>query len=724
MNRRASAAAVVLALAFLLEPCLAQGPSADVDSISWWEVQPVGVGDSQPQLRITTTEVQGSGADLYVRFGKPPTLTQYDAVSKRSTTSNEEIVLHGETNPQLVSGTWYVGVHRPPGTLVDLDFQHELIPSLKEGMGATPYPPRVRGGGGVSFRTWAPFAQGVYLVGDFQGWIPWITPMAAESNGHWSLDVRGLGDGAQYKYVIWTGSQLLWRADPRARDLVNSAGNSVVLDSSGWNWSGPAYGTPAWNDLVIYELHVGTFEDQPGGAPGTFASAIQRLDDLVEIGVNAVELMPVCEFPADFSWGYNYSHPFAIETAYGGAEGLQQFVREAHARGIAVLLDVLYNHWGPNDLPHWVYDGWSISPWGGIYFYNSVLAQTPWGDTRPDFGRPEVRSYIRDNVMYWLDEFQVDGYRWDSTSNIRKGPLGDIPEGWSLMQWCNDEIDNFQPWKISIAEDMYEAPNDWITKDTGAGGAGFDSQWDALFVHPIRAAVITPNDDNRNMWEVRNAIAHYYNGDAFQRVIYTESHDEVANGKSRLPEEIFPGQPDSYWSKKRSTLAAAIVLTSPGIPMLFQGQELLEDGHFEDTDPVDWTKKTTFAGIRLMYGDLIRLRRDWYATTRGLKGNNTNVHHVNDVDKVIAYHRWDQGGPGDDVVVVANFRNQSWNSYRIGLPRAGVWKVRFNSDWSGYDPGFGDHPSLDVTAQSTPWDGMPFSAELSFGPYTAVILSQ
>jgi 1,4-alpha-glucan branching enzyme len=271
---------------------------------------------------------------------------------------------------------------------------------------------------------------------------------------------------------------------------------------------------------------------------------------------------------------------------------------------------------------------------------------------------------------------------------------------------------------------MYDAPNHWITKTTGAGGAGFDSQWDALFVHPIRAAVVDPNDNNRNMFDVRDAIGHYYNGQAFQRVIYTESHDEVANGRSRVPEEIWPGNASSYYSKKRSTLASALVLTSPGIPMMFMGQEFLEDGYFSDDDPLDWNKLALFSGIHAMYRDMIGLRRNLGGNTRGLQGNNTNIHHVNNGDKVIGFHRWDQGGAGDDVIVIANFKNQAWTNYRIGLPSPGLWQVRLNSDWVGYDSSFGNHASPDLLAEQVPHDGMPYSASFSFGPYTAVILSQ
>ena len=487
----------------------------------------------------------------------------------------------------------------------------------------------------------------------------------------------------------------------------------------------PSFTTPPWNEMVIYEMHIGTFNDTVGGTPGNFNSAISRLDQLVSLGVNAVKVMPVNEFAGDFSWGYNPSDPFAIESIYGGMNEYKRFINECHARGIAVIQDIVHNHYGPSDLDMWRYDGWYTNNLGGIYFYNDYRASTPWGDTRPDYGRGEVRVYIRDHAMVWLQEYRADGLRWDSTVNIRNTNNGvgtDIPDGWSLMQYANNEIDAAVSWKISIAEDLQN--NASITKDTSAGGAGFDSQWDAQFVHPIRDALITGSDSSRNMFSVRDALVHKYNSDSFERVIYTESHDEVANGKSRVPEEIWPGNAGSWASKKRSTMGGALVMTSPGIPMIFQGQEVLEDGFFADTDPVDWTKLTTYAGIQTMYRDLIRLRRNWFDTTRGLRGQNINVHHINDTNKVIGFHRWQNGGAKDDVLIVANFANTTYSSYNLGFPRAGLWKVRFNSDWNGYSSDFANWSSFDTTAVSGAKDGMSYNANVGIGAYTVIILSQ
>ena len=243
-------------------------------------------------------------------------------------------------------------------------------------------------------------------------------------------------------------------------------------------------------------------------------------------------------------------------------------------------------------------------------------------------------------------------------------------------------------------------------------------------MHPIRQAVIARDDASRDLGAVSQAIEHRYDEDAFKRVIYTESHDEIANGRARVPEEIWPGKVDSWFSKKRSTLGAALVLTSPGIPMLFQGQELLEDRWFHDKDPIDWSRVEDEHGILGMYRDLIALRRNRLGVTRGLCGQNLQICHFDDEAKLIAFHRWDQQGPTDSVMVVVNMTNENRDEYAIGFPRAGLWKTRFNSDSYNYGQNFANHPTPDVEAYEEEIDGLPCSGKISIGPYTVVIFSQ
>jgi 1,4-alpha-glucan branching enzyme len=590
------------------------------------------------------------------------------------------------------------------------------------GMGAVPHAE------GVAFRVWAPNAEKVFVTGTFNKWRETATPLYSEQNGCWSADVQEAKEGDEYRYIIEGPEHTLSRIDPYARRVTNSVGNGIIYNPHAFDWSDDHFRLPSWNELVLYEMHIGTFHDTPGGQPGTFESAIAQLPYLQQLGINVIEVMPIAEFPGDFSWGYNPSHPFAVESIYGGPDAFKQFVKAAHQHGIAVILDVVYNHFGPTDMDLWQFDGWSENGKGGIYFYNDHRSQTPWGDTRPDYGRGEVRQYLRDNALMWFEEYHVDGLRWDATAYIKNiegneaNPVNDIPEGWSLMQWINEEIQQRYPGKLCIAEDLRN--NAWVTKDVGAGGAGFGAQWDSEFVHPIRQAIISPDDQFRDLGAVASAIEHRYDLDAFCRVIYTESHDEVANGRARVPEEIWPGKVDNWFSKKRSTLGAAITLTSPGIPMVFQGQEFLEDRWFHDQDPVEWWRAEEQGGILSMYQDLIALRRNLSGVTRGLCGQEVHVFHFDDAAKIIAFHRWAEQGPGDSVVVVVNLAHQSHDGYVIGFPRGGLWKARFNSDSYNYGPDFANHPSPDVEAHEGETDGLPCHGQISIGPYTVVVFSQ
>ena len=576
---------------------------------------------------------------------------------------------------------------------------------------------------GTTFRVWAPHADAVFVTGDFNGWSDDAAPMSAEEGGVWSADLAGVGAGARYRYRIVTGDAAVTRIDPHARAVTNSVGDAIVHDAA-FDWGDDAFEMPAWNRLVVYEMHIGTFHRAEDGTPGTFADAVAKFDHLRRLGVNAIQIMPAQEFAGDLSWGYNPAHIFAVESAYGGPDAFKAFVREAHARGFAVILDVVYNHFGPSDLDLWQFDGWSRDDKGGIYFYQDHRSATPWGDTRPDYGREEVRRFIRDNALCWLEEFRVDGLRFDMTLYIRtitgdEGSEADaLPEGWSLLQWINEEIAHAHPGRITIAEDLRR--KDAVTAPVGEGGAGFGAQWDAAFVHPVRAALTAAQDGDRDMGAIEAALTHVYGGDPFGRVVYTESHDEVANGRARVPHEI-DGEGRAGWAaQKRSTLGAALVMTAPGIPMMFQGQEFLQGGWFQDSVPLDWDLDEEFRGIVRLWRDLIALRLDRDGGTAGLSGRDVEVVHLDHDRKTIAFVRRD-GGAAGEVLVAMNFGAGAMDDLTIGLPGDGIWRLRVNTDWEGYSGDFEGHASADLVPQKADEDGRPFRATLGIGGYTALI---
>jgi 1,4-alpha-glucan branching enzyme len=588
-----------------------------------------------------------------------------------------------------------------------------------QGMGAIVHP------GGVAFRVWAPNAQAVFVKGDFNKWSEDATSLSHEENGYWYADVKSAKPGQEYKFVLIHGDQKLERIDPYVRQVTNSTGNGVIYDPARFDWQADHFELPAHNELVVYEMHIGSFFTDAEGKPGDFEAAMEKIGHLKRLGVNAVQIMPIAEFAGDYSWGYNPAHIFAVESAYGGPDGFKRFVREVHQQGVGVILDVVYNHFGPSDLNLWQFDGWQENGKGGIYFYNDQRAETPWGSTRPDYGRPEVQRFIHDNAQMWLEEYHVDGLRYDSTLFIRTidGNEGnDLPEGWRLMQQINDDLNSRFPRCITIAEDLRSNP--WLTKPTEENGAGFHAQWDANFVHPVRAVVTQVQDEHRSMETICQAISFRYEGDAFRRVIYSESHDEVANGKARVPQEIHPDDPTGWYAQKRSTLAAGLVFTAPGIPMLFQGQEFLQGEWFRDDVPLNWDLNEQYQGIVRLYRDLIRLRLNRKSDSRGLCGQFLNIYHVNEADNVLAFQRWDQHGPGDDVVMVFNFSNAPKENYEIGMPAPGMWKLRLNSDAKIYSNDFEGFFSSDIEAFEGSRDGLGAHATLSIGAYSLLIFTQ
>jgi 1,4-alpha-glucan branching enzyme len=593
--------------------------------------------------------------------------------------------------------------------------------STRPGWGSTPY--YDASGTGVTFRVWAPNATSVYLPGSFNNWSTSTTHLSQEqtngnADGIWSLDLPGITNGSQYKYYF-TGASTPYKNDPRARLVTTpgAGGNSIVYDPNAFNWAGDSLTPPAQNDLFIYELHMGTFPSS--SVPSRFVAATNKLDYLKSLGVNAVEVMPIAEFGnTGDSWGYDPAQPFAVDNSqYGGPDGFKIFVQACHTRGLAVLLDVVHNHYGPSDLDMWNFDGYSGGGplgGGGIYFYetNTNLQITPYGDTRPNFSSNEVCSFIQDNFTMWLSECHVDGFRWDTPNLMMHDNLNNyIPAAGNLINAVNAMIHTNYPGKISIAEDVYNY-------------IGFDSAWDTSFPYAVMPVLTNTVDASRDMNLIANAIQYNvrYGGTASSaRIVFLESHDVVGdlNGGNRLVTAIDSATPNSYRARKLSTLGATVAFTAPGVPMFFQGQEMLENQSFDSSRPVDWSKTNTYSNIVQLYRDLISARRDLKGYTPGLEGDQCAMLQVDNVSKLIAFHRWKSAAPSQDAVVIANFGNTNYPIYNLNFPSAGTWYVHFNSDSTNYGSDYGNNGSSAVTAS-----GNPATASVSIGPYSALILSQ
>ena len=259
---------------------------------------------------------------------------------------------------------------------------------------------------------------------------------------------------------------------------------------------------PNWNELLIYELHIGTFNRDSPGVQGTFDDAKGRLNYIAGLGFNAIEIMPAFDFDSTTSMGYNPALPFAMANAYGTLGAMKSLIKAAHIAGLAVILDVVYNHLGP-DLESCLqtFDGTTDPGWQGIYFYQDNRMFTPFG-SRPDFGRGEVRQYLRDNaIALCLQELHADGLRLDSTIGIRHnvegyGDMGPNEDGRTLLRWFGEKKRASQPWKIMIAEDLQNDTS--VTRDALFGGIGLDCSGTTGSSH-FRQMMFATDDSDRGI---------------------------------------------------------------------------------------------------------------------------------------------------------------------------------------------------------------------------------
>ncbi len=569
----------------------------------------------------------------------------------------------------------------------------------------------------TEFRVWAPFAKSVSLA------VPYISydtsnalPMEPEGDGYWSLARKDVEPGQTYKFLIDTGTEVLRRNDPRGRALTTSNNGDSIVVAPTFEWRDTGFVGRPINEHILYELHVGTFNRRDPASQGTFFDAIEKLDYLADLGITAIELMPITSMLNSTGWGYNTISIFAVESSYGGRRGLMEFVDACHARGISVILDLVYNHFfGGTDL--WQFDGWSENGRGGIYFYNDPRGDTPWG-SRPDYGRPEVRQYILDNITMWLEEYHVDGFRLDSTIYMRNtagngDPATNIPDAWSLLQDITTLAHEINPRAILIAED--DSSTSAIVDPVSIGGCGFDAQWQLNFSRSIRGELNVPTPYAGNFF---TELTTSYGNSPFHRIIFSDSHDTAANGYARINTATSETNPTSKLAQQKTIVANAAALTANGTPMLLQGIEFLQGGDFNDWNELEWKKTESLSGIVNAHRHIIDLRHNRYGNTAGLMGASQEILHQNEKDRVVAYHRWDAGGVRDDTVVVLNLGDGAFDSYQLRFPARGTWHARFNSTWKGYSRDF-----KETTVDTVDID-KDMMATIPLAPYAVYIFSQ
>jgi maltooligosyltrehalose trehalohydrolase len=428
---------------------------------------------------------------------------------------------------------------------------------------------------GCSFLVWAPRAERVevHLLEP----VDRVVALEHADRGYFHATLRGIGAGARYRFRLDGDDE---QADPASRFQPEGVhGPSEVYDPTAFAWTDAGFKAPPLAEQILYELHVGTFSD-----PGTLDGAAWHLADLVDLGVTTVELMPIGEFPGSRNWGYDGVFPYAVESGYGGPAALQRFVDRAHALGLAVFLDVVYNHVGPEG---------NVLPSFGPYF--SAKYKTPWGEAVnvDDAGSDEVRRYFVENGLRWLEEFHVDGLRLDAVHAIvdtsARPFLAEVSEAvQELSQRLGRRL-------FAVAETPENDARTITTRDLG--GQGFDALWSDGFHHAVHAYATGERDgyymDYGTLEQVAQALAEgwVFSGqysrfwgrrhgssprpappDRF--LVYSQNHDQIGNRMNgdRLT---------SFVPIDVVKLMAGVVLLSPYVPMLFMGEEYGETAPFQ-----------------------------------------------------------------------------------------------------------------------------------------------
>jgi 1,4-alpha-glucan branching enzyme len=603
---------------------------------------------------------------------------------------------------------------------------------------------------GATFRVWAPGARSVHVIGDFNDrQRNDASLLHRDAQGHWMGFIPGVRDRQRYMfYVVGQGGEGPKR-DPYARELQTPFPSECFVRRTDFPWHETGYVTPAFHDFVIYQLHVGTFftPNLPAKA-STFLDVARKLPHLAGLGVTAIQLLPIQEFQTQFSLGYNGTDYFSPEMDYavedaelapyvaqvnalleakglapysvaelrGEMNQLKALVDLCHIHGLAVVLDVVYNHAGGDFGDQSIYFFDRQSNAGGnrnsLYFTDRGHA----GGLVFDFGKPEVRDYLIQNAKFLLDEYRVDGLRYDQVSVIDHDGA---PHGWSFCQDLTSTLRYHRPRVFDKAE--YWGVNPYVVKPAPEG-AGFDSTLTdglRIAIRNVIADAAQPDERPLDMTGLARSLWPAGFAQHWQFVQGPENHDLVYQGREqRIARLADPSNPRSWFGRSRARVATGISLTAPGIPMLFMGQEFLEDKQWSDNfdfhralllhwPGLEQGDKQMLDHVRFT-GDLVKLRLQQPA----LRGQGFRVVHVHEENRVLAFHRWVEG-EGHDVLVVVHLSPFNRFGYRIGFPGGGEWREVFNSDvYENFVNPDAVGNGGRVYAQPQPLDGFGHSAAL------------
>jgi 1,4-alpha-glucan branching enzyme len=582
---------------------------------------------------------------------------------------------------------------------------------------------------GTSFAVWAPRAQAVRVIGDFNAWDGLKHSLRSlGSSGVWELFVPALEPGSTYKFEILTQSgEWVRRADPMARYTEIPPLTASVIGTSAHTWgdgewmSRRASSDPHSGPMSVYEIHVGSW--RPGLSYRELAD--QLIDYVLELGFTHVEFMPLAEHPFGGSWGYQVTSYYAPTSRFGHPDDLRYLIDRLHQAGIGVLVD-----WVPGHFPK---DEFALANFDGQPLYEHPDPrrgeQPDWGTLVFNFGDSQVRNFLVANALYWLEQFHVDGLRVDAVASMlyldysrKEGEW--LPnqyggrenlEAISFLQEATATAYKLYPGIIMIAEESTSWPG--VTHATSQGGLGFGLKWNMGWMHDSLEYMATdPLYRSYKHGEITFSFVYAFS----ENFILPISHDEVVHGKGSLLNKM----PGDHWQKLANLRSyLAFMWAHPGKQLLFMGQEFGQPSEWSEERGLDWwiLDQPVHRSLLGLVSQLNRIytenpalwQRDHDASGfEFIDGGSSN-------QNLVSFLRWDDAG--NPIAVLMNFSGAPVGPYRVGLPFGGTWDELLNTDAVEYGgSGVGNFGSLEV--EDVPWSGRPASVELTLPPLAALYL--